>query len=795
MGKIKWFRRNFGKLLLCMLFLFMTVSLPAQSVGDQEFYDALKKFELRGKVSVSNLTLKRDRAEMNFTGDFYLAAPINGKVSGAVFIGSGTFKASAPPIAHEREIIRRFVNSDSAESDFKTAVLRFSDDTLDIIGKGIDADAAASRDAQSLATDLEPRLLKETGANISARLLLSFVNQESPGIFFAQFDKGKMGRFNYLVDPQTRIPGSAFNSNSGEKTILFTYSANFFTNDLLIAAPLETEANQEQIAYSDEFDLVDSTKYRMEVDLRFAGRSMQTRKLVTKMEIDFTSLVDNLKAVSMKINEGLSERDNVRRDKAMRIKSAQFEGKDIPFFQEEWESGLTFVIPSAVNEGDDFTVELTLEGDFIDNQNTYQNCLFLRDRESWYPRHGYLKRSQFNILFRHDRNDKVISVGRVVREGNWPDSNDGLTEYSSDFPIAQTTFAAGKFNRYNEKAGTVDLEFYKYAGTSMKESFVFAEFGNVLGFFGQFFGSYTFDVFRGVTHPYRSGQGFATMLLLPTGMDDASRDVFNFLAKETVPQWLGHIVTPRSQRDEWLIEGFADYSGILYTEQRYSARGRKELIEDTRFKLRSQLKTDRGVSAVKAAEAGPLTLGHRLSSSKTPGGDSILSTKGSMVFRMLHYLFTNPQTESPQAFLNMMADFIGRYQFRAATTEDFISIAGEHFSESYFGQMLGLQDLDWFFKQWVSEAKLPSYRMEYSVGAGAGGDVVLRGTLFQDNADADWVMPIPVVCTFGNQKGSFPIVARGAQTDFEVPLPMKPNAVELDPDWWVLSEKTTTKKK
>ena len=780
----------------------MTVSLPAQDVGDQAFYDALKKFELRGKASVSNLTLKRDRAEMKFTGDFYFAAPINGKVSGAVFIGSGTFKADAPAAAHEKEVMRRFINSESAESEFKTAVLRFSDNTLDIIGKGMDAGAAAGSDAQKLASNMESRLLKETGANISARLLISFVNKETPGVFFAQFEGGKLGRFTYLVDPQSRIPGSAFNINNGEKTLLFTYVANSFTNDLLIAAPLETDP--QQVLYSDEFDVVDPTNYKMEVDLRSAGRvGAQVRKLVTKMEIDFTSLTDNLKVVPMKINEGLSERDNVRRDKAMRIKSAKYEGKDIPFFQEEWEIGLTFVLPKAVKDGEDFSVELTLEGDSIDNQTQFQNCLYPRSHTSWYPRHGYLRRAKFNMLFRHDKSDKVASVGILVREGTWPDSSDGMTEYSSGFPVDQVTFAAGKLVRSAEKrkleSGDIDLEFYKYStsSTSLKENFVMSEFGNLLNFFGKQFGMYVFDVFRGAMHPYRSGKGFPTMLLMPAGMDAANRDTFNFLAKGTAPQWLGHLVTARSQRDQWLVDGFAEYSGVIYTGVRYDPkRAVKELLDLSRQNLRSQLQTDKGVSTFKAAEVGPLILGSRLSSSKALGGSSVLSSKGGMVFRMLNYLFTDPNTGDQSAFFGMMTDFISQYQYKAATTEDFALVAGEHFANSYIGQLFDLKDLDWFFQQWVYEAKLPNYRMEYTLEPGSDGQTILNATVFQENAGQEWFMPLPVLCVFANNQALRPTVyVKGQQTEVKVTLPMKPTSVELDPDLWILSDKTTTKSK
>jgi len=799
MRTFKRFNRNIIKFLSGILFLFMAVSLPAQDIGGQAFYDALKKFELRGKASVSNLTLRRDRAEMTFTGDFYFAAPVNGKVAGAVFVGNGTFKADAPPISYEKEAIQRFLNSESAESDFKTAVLRFSDDTMDVIGKGMDANAAATPDAQRLASELEPRLLKETGANISARLLLSFANQESPGVFLAQFDRGKLGRFTFLLDMQARIPGSAFSINGGEKVFLFTYAPSSYDNDLWIATYSETDFTLEHARYSDEFDLVDPVHYMMEIDLRDAKKFLQRGNLRTKTRIDFVSLTDNLQAVPMLVNDGLSEFNNVRRNNAMRVTSAQYEGKNILFVQEDWESGLTFVLPKAVNKGESFSVELVLEGDFIDKQTTFPNCMYPLSNESWYPRHGYLRRSTFNLLFRHDKNDKVASVGKLVREGIWPDTkDDGLTEYVLDWPVALVTFAAGKLSRHGEKRklefGEVDLEFYKYTGANLKESFVLAEFGNALEYFGKYFGPYPNDVFRGTVHPFNFGQGFPTLLLIPRA-DQTNRDVFKFLAHETAHQWWGHIVLWRSHRDQWLSEGFAEYSGMLYTGLRYNMKAQHDQIKEARYGLPFPVKTDQGIGTVKYAEIGPLILGHRLNSRKTSGAYGIVYDKGALVLRMLHYLFIDPDTGSGQPFFDMMSDFVGQYRNKAATTEDFMRVAGAHFANTAIGKQFGLKDLDWFFQQWVFEAKLPSYRMEYQIESGDNGQKVLTGTLFQENAGPNWFMPLPVVCKFGNQAGRITVYANGPQTAFKIPLPMAPSSVELDPDLWILSEKTLTKKK
>ena len=55
------------------------------------------------------------------------------------------------------------------------------------------------------------------------------------------------------------------------------------------------------------------------------------------------------------------------------------------------------------------------------------------------------------------------------------------------------------------------------------------------------------------------------MLAIPNA-DSARKGTFVFLAHETAHQWWGNIVAWRSYRDQWLSEGFAEYSGLLYID-------------------------------------------------------------------------------------------------------------------------------------------------------------------------------------------------------------------------------------
>jgi hypothetical protein len=799
MRGFNWHRRSLMLLFLVAFSSLGTTKATAQQspLPESTLYTQIKKFELRGKATVSNLTVKRDRATMVFTGDFYFASPVNGRITGAVFIGEGTFHAEAPDFPFEKEYLKRFIDTDVVDSDFHTAVLRFSDDTVDIIGKNMDATAAATNDAQKLAAELDTRLLKETGANISARIMLCLANNES-GFFLAQFDKGRRNRFTYIVDPQTRLLGSAFEINGGEKALLFSYAPTAYTNDLWITSYSEEDLKNKRIHYSDEFDLVSPLQYAMEIDVREARRLLKTR-----MRIDFESLVDNLIAIPMNVNQGLSEYENKRLTEAMRITSAQQEGKSIPCIQEDFESGLTIVLPRAMKKGETFSVELALEGDFISNQRTFENNYYPQFNSSWYPTHGYLKRSKYDLIFRHKKADKVSAIGTLIRETDWPDSKeDRLTEFKMDTPVSFATFTAGRLDPYSEKfAGTGEMPIVFYSVTSavgaVKERFITAELSNALTYFSKYFGTYPYTSFKASLQPGDSGQGFPSLVLLPK-VDEANREVFSFVAHEISHQWWGNDVAWRSYRDQWLSEGFAEYSGMMYTGFRQNLKSEKELIKEARFDMESVISGDKG-NIGRVAVSGPMIFGSRLSTRMTRNAyQALIYTKGALVLRMLHFLFTDLslKDQKDRPFFDMLTEFVKRYHGKAASTEDFIQVAGEQFAKTPLAQRFGLKNLDWFFRQWVYEAKYPSYRLEYGTEE-QGGQTTMTLTVFQENAGPDWFMPLPVSVKFAdNTEAQIVAYANGPQSPvLKVPLPKKIASVELDPDYWIFSEKTSTKKK
>ena len=797
--------RSLKHAVLALVFLCSATCVFAQdSAPDpaKELYEQLKAFTLSGgAVAAKSLTLSRDRAKMTFDGAFHFTGPVNGRVTGAVFIGEGRFSAELPPNEFEKDNVKRLLGVDIIESDFKTAVLRFSDDTAELIGKPAANTSPSDPQTQKLAKEHDARILKQTGANLPARIALSILNREDPGFFFATFDGGKRGRFSLVLDHQNRIPVANFGINGGEKGLIFTYKSDYYDNEVWLAFYGQEDYRRGMVAYSDVNDQIDVGHYDMNVDLR---EHKKTVSLVAQLQTKV--LAPRLRAVSFDIGEDLGEAESWRLNKQMRIKQARLGDKELAFAQEDWEGGFTVFLPSEIAAGQNLDLVLSLEGDFLYDAQTVENCHYPRSNSTWFPRHGYLDRATFDMTFRHPKKLRVASAGvRLSEEPEADDKNIVRTKYRMDQPIPLVTFALAPFERHAQSVRfdqggvgePIPIEFNSLPGEyrAIKEDFILAEMDNSLRYFTTLFGRYPYPAFRAAYHPFSFGQGFPSLLMIPA-TDRASKYTYAFIAHETAHQWWGDIVSWRSYRDQWLSEGFAEYSGILYTGLRSGRGARDELLGELRESLRLPPRSEVNFGKGRLVDVGPIILGHRLSTRKTRGAyQTLIYNKGALVLRALHFLLTDPASGEGKAFFEMMTDFVKRHQNKSASTDDFRRVANEHFARSPVGQKYKLNNLDWFFRQFVQSSDFPSYEMEYQIQDQPDGKFLLSGTVKQQDAPNDWFMALPVVISFGGkQEARGTVHAYGPSATFQIRLPARPTKAELDPDRWVLANKVSSKR-
>src|ERR1700730_14421700 len=98
-------------------------------------YQALRNVILGAEsVSVSNLDLKRDAGTFHLrSGTVCFLAPVQGKVTGAVFAGDGNFVLTPP--ASEMGMLKLLTKENEFSENFSHLVLRFTDSTYDEIKK------------------------------------------------------------------------------------------------------------------------------------------------------------------------------------------------------------------------------------------------------------------------------------------------------------------------------------------------------------------------------------------------------------------------------------------------------------------------------------------------------------------------------------------------------------------------------------------------------------------------------------------------------------------------------------
>lgn len=797
--ELRSYRIRLFALLAALLATVSAAGAQTNPSPETTLYRTLTRFDLNGGTAqAEKAVLKRDRAAITFNGTFYFEAPIEGHIRGAVFIGDGAVHADVPESSFERDNVRRMLHADSVDSTFKTAVLRFSDDTLEALAFRIAPGNAAPADAQKLASDFSPRMLAETGANIPARLLVSILNQENPGVFVAEFDKGSRGRFGLVLDHQCRIPAGNFGLDGGEKGLFFAYDEAIYSDDVWMAFFSLLDYQQGHAEYSDAHAVVNVNRYDMNIDLR----DWKHMKLEVRMTM--TALSDGVRAVPLIMNEQLGRYDDTRLKKALRLRSAQLAGAPLAAIQEDWDGTLTLLLPAPAKKGDIIQPTLDFEGQFLtgyDNESDqarYVTC------DCWYPRHEALNRAAFDVTFEHKKGTVVTSIGEKVRDDR-DSSGDMVTEWRMDQPVAITTFALGNFQVFTDKVKMEDgreinLDFYRlpsgfYSG-GVKTDFVLAELNNCVRYFSALFGPYPYSRFGATYHPYPFGQGFPTMLMLPKA-DQSDQSTFSFIAHETSHQWWGDTVMWRSYRDQWLSEGFADYSGVLYAGRRdKDKKTERDLLRIMHDQLLYPPQTLLGTGKGRLVDIGPLILGHRLNTRESYGAyETLIYKKGALVLRMLHFLFSDPSSGDDHAFFDMMKDFVNRYTGRAASTEDFMAVANEHFAGTPIARALQAKNLNWFFQQWVYESELPSYELSYSVEPQADGSSMVHCIVKQSDVPSQWAMLLPVVVRYGKDKFSRGIVvAAGPERAATLHLPQPPESIELDPDHWVLSNKTTTVK-
>jgi aminopeptidase N len=292
---------------------------------------------------------------------------------------------------------------------------------------------------------------------------------------------------------------------------------------------------------------------------------------------------------------------------------------------------------------------------------------------------------------------------------------------------------------------------------------------------------------------FNFGQSWPNLVYLPISayMDSTQRwmlfgrinDKFTGFVQEVTPhevahQWWGHAVGWASYHDQWLSEGFAEFSAALYLQQAVGKNWRKDYIEFWE-RLRERI-LDKNSFGVAPNDAGPIWMGLRLVSPRTENAyQNVTYPKGAYVLEMLRSMMYSSEDQD-KAFMSMMQEFVETHRDRPATTESFRAVAEKHMTKLMDLRKNGR--LDWFFDEWVYGTQVPRYHFEYQLQPAGPGKVNLHMTLTQSDVDDHFAMLVPVFADFGS--GMIPLaqIGIGGNTtrDIDVVLSNQPKKVALN---------------
>ena len=722
-------------------------------------------------ATVNNLILKRDAATFTLkTGEIYFLAPVENKYTGAVFIGTGEM-AMTPPTTAEKNSIRIFTEQDGIVEQFSSLVLRFTDKTYEEVKASPNATMKTAGPGVGQARDLYRSnmdlLRKRLRDNRELRTLQDIYNPQQEGYFNAFIEGSRFKKLVYVVDP-FGVPGAI-----PEEVALSSYGESDFGTWAAFHHVAEFEKGTASSA--EDHRIIDITQH--DIDGAIKGSHLTITDRVT-----FKNLIAGTRVIPFNLYGSL------------RVTSVQdAEGANLNFIQESKDEDSDFgvILTKPLAAGQTSSLVISYDGDGALRDSGGGNFILI-PRSTWYPGNANTlfaeDRAIFNMTFRYPKQYTFVGTGAPVE----PDTRDGdisVAKWSSGkTELAVAGFNYGRFKKKEvaDKETGYNVEFYanvevpdelkavqrnieqaesqgvktmttlgSISTTSMADPAI-ADAQNSMRIYNIFYGKLPYTRIAMTQQPAAGfGQAWPTLVFMPylayidttqrtqlLGTRGGTDTFWRYVAPhEVAHQWWGHIIGWDSYRDQWMSEGFAEFSASLYVQL---TRGNDKFIdfwEDLRQQVVQATPQTKGR---KPYTIGPVTQGYRLNNGKTGGAARFLIyPKGAYILHMLRMMMYKQGQGGDAAFQAMMKDFVQTHYNQAVSTEDFKRAVEKHMTKEMDIDKNG--KMDWFFDEFVYGTEVPAYKFEYNVSK----DGVLNGKITQSGVSDKFVMLVPIYIDMG----------------------------------------------
>jgi hypothetical protein len=773
-------------------------------------------------ATVNNLVLRRDAATFTLrSGEIYFLVPGENRSIGAVFIGDGEVQLT-PPTEREKKSIAIFTESPELKEQLNELVLRFTDKTFDEIKASPNVKmggggSQASR-ARDLYRDKETLLHKQLRANFELRTLNDIYGEQRPG-FFAAFINGKrFSKLLYIVDPL----GIA--EVSPEEVALFSYGET--DGGIWTAFHLAPEYQNGLAVSSQERRQFDITHHTIDA-------AIKGTRITATDTVALKTLVPDARVLPFNLF------------RTLRVSHVQDEkGIELNFVQEskDEDSDFAVILPDRVPSGSELKLTIQYDGEGALRDSGGGNFILL-PRESWYPNNGgtqFGDRAIFDMTVHYPKRYTFVGTGAPVGAETEQDDMTVAKWSSGTTELAVAGFNYGMFKKKElmDKDTGLNLEFYanrevpneikemqmaieraesegavtgttlgSISTTTMANS-ALTDTQNATRIYSAFFGKLPYTRIAMTQQPAAFfGQAWPTLVFMPyTAFIDATQRTQMFGIRggtdnfwkyvgphEVAHQWWGHMVGWDSYHDQWMSEGFAEFSTSLYVQLvRHDIQKFIEFWDNQKKLIVEASPATRGR---KPYTVGPVTQGYRLNNAKTGNvARAMIYPKGAYILHMIRMMMYDSK-KGDADFRAMMTDFIKSHFNSDISTEDFKQIVEKHMTPSM--DMDGNKRMDWFFDEYVYGTEMPRYQFDYEIGS-AGGKSTFSGKLTQSEVSNNFKMLVPIYADFGKgwvRLGSASITGNTTVEIKDSPLPIAPKRLAICPLDDVLALSMESKKR
>ncbi len=524
----------------------------------------------------------------------------------------------------------------------------------------------------------------------------------------------------------------------------------------------------------------------------------------------------------------------------LQLKHVEIEGKPIEFIQNEAVEGselarrgndiVAVAFPETLHQGAHFSLRFRYSGSVLADAGG--GLLYVGARGIWYPNRG-IAMANYDLTFRFPQPWTLVATGKLVSLE--PDGNYSVGHWISETPIPVAGFNLGRYRRTSAKAGDIAVDSYaaenadrlppaieppaspaslsldgpsaseapapEHSATAGEGQLLANRAAETVLALQDMLGPFPFSSLALTQRPGSDSQGWpgliflSSFVYLPAAELDALKiptaekliysDVM--MPHEIGHQWFGDEISWASYHEQWLLEALTNYCALMLLERTRPAAA-QAVLEDYR-----QLLAVKGKSGLPFVDAGPVTLGMRLSSSQFANGYEVITYgRGTWLIHMLRSMLRDASRTADKpdgddtVFLGLLRKLIKQYHAKEITNADF-----EQAVEEILPRSLWFEDrksLDWFFDGWVNGTAFPQFELSDLKTAKRANSLIFNGVIKQTSAPSDLVTSVPIYGLAGDRKIYLGrVFAEGEKTTFSLNAPTNVKRLIVDPNQTVLT--------